>query len=67
MGDAEFGHDSYNPISTAEGFSQLVAVAVLEFGVILHSLIIGLTLAVNAEFITLFVVIVFHREYGYGA
>lgn len=46
-----------------EGLSQLVAVAVLEFGVVLHSVIIGLTLAVNEEFITLFIVIIFHREW----
>jgi zinc transporter 1/2/3 len=28
----------------------------------LHSVIIGLTLAVNENFITLFIVIIFHRE-----
>jgi hypothetical protein len=65
MDDTEFGRDVYDP-SSAEGLSQLIAVAVLEFGVILHSLIIGLTLAVNQEFITLFVVIIFHRESFFG-
>jgi zinc transporter 1/2/3 len=49
-------------VGTTEGVAQLIAVAVLEFGVILHSIIIGLTLAVSDEFITLFVVIIFHRE-----
>jgi zinc transporter 1/2/3 len=49
-------------MSSAEGISQLIAVAVLEFGVMLHSVIIGLTLAVNENFITLFIVIIFHRE-----
>lgn len=48
--------------SEAEAAAQLVAVAVLEFGVILHSIIIGLTLAVSDEFIILFIVIIFHRE-----
>jgi len=62
MDDTEFGRDVYDP-SSAEGLSQLIAVAVLEFGVILHSLIIGLTLAVNQEFITLFVVIIFHQMF----
>ncbi len=56
----EFGHDTYDH-TTAEGVSQLIAVGVLEFGVILHSFIIGLTLAVNQDFITLFIVIIFHR------
>ncbi|RSH85381.1 high-affinity Zn(2+) transporter zrt1 [Saitozyma podzolica] len=39
------------------------AVAVLEFGVVLHSVIIGLTLAVSSEFPTLFVVIIFHQMF----
>lgn len=50
-------------VTTSEGFGQLIAVAVLEFGVMLHSIIIGLTVAVNSEFITLFVVIVFHQMF----
>lgn len=49
--------------SHAEASAQLVAVAVLEFGVILHSIIIGLTLAVSEEFVVLFVVIVFHQMF----
>ena len=49
-------------VSTSEGIAQLIAVAVLEFGVILHSIVIGLTLALSDEFITLFIVIIFHRE-----
>ncbi|RSH83844.1 high-affinity Zn(2+) transporter zrt1 [Saitozyma podzolica] len=49
--------------SQAEAAAQLIAVAVLEFGVVLHSIIIGLTLAVSSEFITLFVVIIFHQMF----
>jgi zinc transporter 1/2/3 len=49
--------------SHAEASAQLVAVAVLEFGVILHSIIIGLTLAVSEEFIILFIVIIFHQMF----
>ena len=49
--------------SHAEVAAQLIGVAVLEFGVILHSVIIGLTLAVNDEFITLFIVIIFHQMF----
>lgn len=43
--------------------SQLMGVATLEFGVCLHSVIIGLTLAVtgDSEFDVLFVVIIFHQ------
>lgn len=49
--------------SNAEASAQLIAVAVLEFGVVLHSVIIGLTLAVNEDFITLFIVLIFHRTF----
>jgi zinc transporter 1/2/3 len=34
----------------------------LEFGVVLHSILIGLTLAVDEDFIVLFVVLIFHRQ-----
>ncbi|KAM9937114.1 hypothetical protein OXX80_003341 [Metschnikowia pulcherrima] len=45
-------------------FGQLVAVFVLEFGVLFHSVFIGLTLAVSGEeFKTLYIVIVFHQTF----
>ena len=51
--------------------AQLTAVFILEFGVIFHSIFIGLTLAVSgAEFITLYIVLVFHQTFeglGLGA
>ncbi|KAH9852172.1 ZIP zinc/iron transport family [Lenzites betulinus] len=43
--------------------AQIIGVAVLEFGVLLHSVLIGLTLAVDDEFKILFVVIVFHQMF----
>lgn len=43
--------------------AQLIGVGILEFGVILHSVLIGLTLAVNESFKVLFVVIVFHQTF----
>ncbi|KAH9056715.1 ZIP-like iron-zinc transporter [Lactarius vividus] len=43
--------------------AQLIGVAILEFGVILHSVLIGLTLAVDEGFKVLFVVIVFHQTF----
>ncbi|KAG7561854.1 hypothetical protein FFLO_02671 [Filobasidium floriforme] len=49
--------------TTTDGVAQLIAVAILEFGVILHSVFIGLTLAVNDEFVTLFIVIIFHQMF----
>jgi zinc transporter 1/2/3 len=44
--------------------AQMTAVFILEFGVIFHSIFIGLTLAVaGAEFKTLYVVLVFHQTF----
>lgn len=51
--------------------TQLTSIFVLEFGVVFHSIFIGLTLAVSgSEFITLFIVVVFHQTFegiGLGA
>jgi zinc transporter 1/2/3 len=51
--------------------AQLTAVFILEFGVIFHSVFIGLTLAVSGpEFVTLYIVLVFHQTFeglGLGA
>ncbi|KAI0076574.1 ZIP-like iron-zinc transporter [Panus rudis PR-1116 ss-1] len=43
--------------------TQLIGIAILEFGVVLHSILIGLTLAVDEDFKVLFVVIVFHQTF----
>jgi zinc transporter 1/2/3 len=42
----------------------LIAIAILEIGILLHSVFIGLTLSVNEQFTTLFIVIIFHRKFG---
>jgi zinc transporter 1/2/3 len=59
------------PINPESYSAQLTAVFILEFGVIFHSIFIGLTLAVSgAEFITLYIVLVFHQTFeglGLGA
>ncbi|KAK9238278.1 Zinc/iron permease [Lipomyces kononenkoae] len=51
--------------------AQLAEVFILEFGIIFHSVFIGLTLAIaGAEFNTLYVVLVFHQAFeglGLGA
>lgn len=63
---AESAASSLNPqysTTTAEGVAQLIAVAILEFGVMLHSIIIGLTLGVTDEFIVLFIVLIFHQMF----
>jgi solute carrier family 39 (zinc transporter), member 1/2/3 len=43
--------------------AQIISVVILEFGVVFHSVIIGLTLAVDQAFKVLFVVIVFHQMF----
>ena len=52
---------TFDPESYA---AQLTAIAILEFGVIFHSVFVGLTLAVSGtEFPTLYVVLVFHQTF----
>lgn len=44
--------------------AQMTAIFILEFGVIFHSIFIGLTLAVaGEEFITLYIVLAFHQTF----
>ncbi|KAJ7214246.1 ZIP-like iron-zinc transporter [Mycena haematopus] len=43
--------------------AQIIGIAILEFGVLLHSVLIGLTLAVDPGFKILFVVIIFHQTF----
>ncbi|KAF4610702.1 hypothetical protein D9613_006917 [Agrocybe pediades] len=57
---SEHGHD--HPFSD-NATTQLIGVAILEFGVVLHSVLIGLTLAVDEAFKVLFVVILFHQTF----
>ena len=42
--------------------AQVIGIAILEFGVFLHSVLVGLTLAVDENFIILFIVLIFHRQ-----
>ncbi|KAI0773219.1 ZIP zinc/iron transport family [Trametes elegans] len=57
-------HNTHSPSALSDSpIAQIIGVAVLEFGVLLHSVLIGLTLAVDEEFKILFVVIVFHQMF----
>ena len=56
--------DGARPSATESYGAQLTAIFILEFGVIFHSIFIGLTLAVAGdEFRTLYVVLVFHQTF----
>jgi len=59
--DVESLHKARGMDAAAAG--QIIGVFILEFGVVLHSILIGLTLAVNDNFIILFVVIIFHQMF----
>ena len=59
--DSDSGITPEYDTTTTDGVAQLIAVGILEFGVVMHSVFIGLTLAVNDDFTTLFIVIIFHR------
>ena len=72
-GDDHLGHarehDSHSVTALGEPIvedyaAQMTAIFILEFGVIFHSVFIGLTLAVaGAEFNTLYIVLVFHQTF----
>jgi zinc transporter 1/2/3 len=53
----------YTHTHESSPLAQIVAVIILEFGVIFHSVIIGLTLAVDPAFKVLFIVILFHQMF----
>jgi zinc transporter 1/2/3 len=69
ISDMEAGENSApTPLSTGTAGqkldARLVGIFILEFGVIFHSVIIGLTLSTTgADFNTLFVVIIFHQMF----
>lgn len=47
-----------------EYMAQLTSVFILEFGIVFHSVFVGLTLAVSGdEFVTLYIVLVFHQMF----
>lgn len=51
-------------VSQEEYAAQLTGIFILEFGIIFHSIFIGLTLAVaGEEFIVLYIVLVFHQSF----
>ncbi|KAH6916036.1 zinc-regulated transporter 2 [Coprinopsis sp. MPI-PUGE-AT-0042] len=58
---ADSHHHEFKPDATTT--AQIVGVAILEFGVVMHSVLIGLALAVAEDFKILFVVLVFHQTF----
>ncbi|KAF9446107.1 ZIP-like iron-zinc transporter [Macrolepiota fuliginosa MF-IS2] len=59
-------HDHHHHQGNAfadQAMAQIIGVAILEFGVALHSILIGLTLAVDENFKILFVVLCFHQTF----
>ncbi|RDB23651.1 Zinc-regulated transporter 1 [Hypsizygus marmoreus] len=56
------GHAAHNTILD-NAVAQIIGIAILEFGVALHSVLIGLTLAVDPDFKVLFAVLVFHQTF----
>ncbi|KAL3465474.1 Zinc/iron permease [Aspergillus heterothallicus] len=67
LGHSREHHDlelADKPSSLEEYMAQLTSIFILEFGIIFHSVFIGLTLAVSGEeFTTLYIVLVFHQTF----
>ena len=56
--------ESGDALSFEDYKAQMTAIFILEFGIVFHSVFIGLTLAVaGSEFTTLFIVIIFHQTF----
>jgi zinc transporter 1/2/3 len=65
LGHSREHHDADASEKTIEDYAaQLTSIFILEFGIIFHSVFIGLTLAVSgSEFTTLYIVLVFHQTF----
>ncbi|CAE6469655.1 unnamed protein product [Rhizoctonia solani] len=59
--DSEIG--SHQPIARSGGITHSALAQLLGFGVVFHSVLIGMTLAVDEDFIVLFVVLIFHQMF----
>ncbi|KAF9443584.1 ZIP zinc/iron transport family [Macrolepiota fuliginosa MF-IS2] len=59
----DYDHHHQGNAFTDKAITQIIGVAILEFGVALHSFLIGLTLAVDEKFKILFVVLSFHQTF----
>lgn len=70
-GEDHFGHirehrdvEGARQMDQEKYAAQLTAIFILEFGIIFHSVFVGLTLAVSGdEFTTLYIVLVFHQTF----
>jgi len=61
-GDDHLGHDRDHDINDDHFAAQMTGIFILEFGVLFHSVFIGLTLAVaGSEFIVLYIVLTLHQ------
>lgn len=56
-------HEEEEESLKEKAMATVIGVALLETGIVLHSFIIGLTLAVNAQFYTIFIVLIFHQMF----
>lgn len=62
--DPEQMLDDSHDVKSEKYANQILAVTVLEFGIIFHSVFVGLSLAVaGEEFTTLFIVLIFHQMF----
>lgn len=57
------GHSHGWTVLDDSSIAQITGIFILEFGILLHSVLIGLTLAVDPDFKVLFVVLVFHQMF----
>jgi len=61
--DYKSGSKQVSLASDENAMAQIIAVAVLEFGIILHSALIGLTLGIDNRWKVLFVAVIFYQMF----
>ena len=60
---ANSGSSTPTPLALSTQASEILGVMILEFGVVFHSIIIGITLGTTSDFTILFIVIIFHQMF----
>ncbi len=61
--EAKSVDDASSSVALSSQASEIMGVLILEFGVIFHSVIIGITLGTTTDFTILFIVIIFHQMF----
>lgn len=60
---SDMASETSTQVALSTQASEILGVLILEFGVVFHSVIIGITLGTTTDFVQLFIVIIFHQMF----